>query len=118
MSPDLFKVQKDHVRVDHRRLLRERDTLDFVHDIFQGLFKRFALDVENCVDVLVLPVKYTTDMESELVILSKVGILRCGFQNIVVSIAVPYPVDADEVNFGAPIIYQYGKERRNSTTRK
>lgn len=107
MSPDFFKVQKDHVRVNHRRLLSERNTLDVVHDIFQGLFERLTLDVENCIDVLVLPIKDATDLECVLVILAKVGILRCGVKDIIVSIAIPDSVNADEVNFGAPITCQY-----------
>ena len=107
VGPDLFKVEEDHVRVDHRRLLGERNPFDFVHDIFQGLFECLTLDVEDCIDVLVFPIKDTADLESILIILAKVRILSCGFENIIVSIAIPYSVDANKVNFGAPIVYQY-----------
>lgn len=110
MTPKLFEVEKDHVRVNHRRLLSKRNPLDFIHDIFQGLFERPALDIENCVDVLVLPIKDATDLESVLVVLAQVRIFRRGFEDIVVPVTIPYSVDADEVNFGAPIIVSVRQE--------
>ena len=112
MTADLLKVEEDHVRVDYRCLLGERNPLDFIHDIFQGLFQGLALDIEYGVDVLVLPVKDTTYLESVLVVLAKIGILRGTFEDIVVPIAIPDSVDADKVKFGAPIIYQYIENRR------
>ena len=107
MSSYFFKIQKYHVWINDRRLLSEGNTFDFFHDVLQGFFERLTLDIENCVDVLVLPVEDSTDLERVLVILSKIGILRCCFENIVVSSAVPYSVDTDKVNFGAPMIRQH-----------
>ena len=104
MSPYLFKVKENHVGINDRRFLSEGNTFDFFHDVLQGFFERLAFDIKNCVDVLVLPVEDPTDLERVLVILSKIWVLRCGFEDIVVSSAVPYSVDADKVNFGAPMI--------------
>ena len=107
MGPYLFKIKKDHVGINDRRFLSEGNPFDFFHDVLQGFFERLTLDIENCVDVLVLPVEDPTDLERVLIILSKIRILRGGFEDIVVSSAVPYSVDADKVNFGAPTICQH-----------
>ena len=107
MSPYLFKIKENHIRINDRRFLSEGNTFDFFHDVLQGFFERLTLDIENCVDVLVLPVENPTDLEGVLVILSKIRILCCSFENIVVPSAVPYSVDADKVNFGAPMICQH-----------
>ena len=106
MGSYLFKIKKNHVGINDGRFLSEGNTFDFFHDILHSFFERLTLDIENCVDVLVLPVEDPTDLERVLVILSKIGILRCCFENIVVSSAVPYSVDTDKVNFGAPVIRQ------------
>ena len=107
MSPYFFKIKENHVGINDRRFLSERNTFNFFHDVLQGFFERLTLDIENCVDVLVLPVEDPTDLERVLIILSEIRILRCGFENIVVASAVPYSVDADKVNFGTPTICQY-----------
>ena len=124
MGPYLFEIKKNHVGINDRRFLSERDTFDFFHDVLQGFFERLALNIEDCVDVLVLPVEDPTDLKGVLVILSKIRILCCGFKNIVVPSAVPYSVDTDKVNFGAPTICQHkdlvmveDQETRNSTQR-
>ena len=67
--------------------------------MFQGFFQESALDIEYCVQVLIFPVELPTNLENILIIFPNIGILGRFFENVVVSAAVPYPIDTNKSSF-------------------
>ena len=67
--------------------------------MFQGFFQESALDIEYCVQILIFPVEFPTNLENILIIFTNIGIFSRLFENVVVSAAVPYSIDPNKIRF-------------------
>lgn len=75
MNTNLFKIKKDHIKINYKRLFSEKNTFNFGYNIFQDLFKCFIFDIENCIDILILSIKDTTNLKSKLIIFVKIEVI-------------------------------------------
>lgn len=88
--PCFFQIQEQHVGIDDGGLLHKTDALDTIHDLGKGIAKGFAFDIDDSLEILVLPVELATDVENILVPLVGIGVIHSFSELVLVNGVVPY----------------------------